>query len=66
MINFDSTTWSVNVTVNGQNVLFIDNDSYGGKELTAVEAEAVRLAAENLLAFVGPREKEPFDFEEQS
>ncbi len=46
--------WRVTVEFEGEQVISIENDFYGGKsELTDEECEAVRIAAENLLAFVG-------------
>jgi hypothetical protein len=46
--------WSVEVCINGESILTIESNSLCGKpEFSDVEAEAIRIAARNLLAFIG-------------
>ena len=51
--------WGVDVRVNHRQILTIESNCvYGIESFTESEEEAIRLAAENLLSFVGKR-KEP-------
>lgn len=50
--------WGVDVRVNHELILTIESNCLSGKgELTEKEEETIRLCAEHLLAFVGPRDK---------
>jgi hypothetical protein len=49
--------WSVEVCVNHDRILTIESECLCGKsDLSDVELEAIRFAAEHLLAFAGPRQ----------
>ena len=46
--------WGVDVRVNGEDVLTIESNRICGKiDLSAMELDAIRTAANNLLAFAG-------------
>ena len=49
--------WGVAVYHNEEQILFIGPSSLSGKELTQEDEEAIRVAGEQLLAFVGRREE---------
>ena len=50
--------WTVTVERNGETLLAIGSASYFGKEkMTAEDEYCIRNAAENLLIFVGPKDK---------
>lgn len=49
--------WAVSVTRNAENLVTIESGCLSGKpEFTEEEARVIRMAAENLLAFIGPVE----------
>ena len=51
--------WSVAVDLNGKNLVrFSFNEMSGLTEFAPDEEEAIRLAGENLLAFIGERKTE--------
>lgn len=46
--------WAVEVKVDGESILVIESNCYGGKaDLSAEELKAIRKAAKHLLAFAG-------------
>lgn len=54
-----SEHWSVQVCIGGESILTIESNCLCGKaDLTDEEQERIRLCAEHLLAFVGPRKAE--------
>lgn len=50
--------WGVDVRVNGEHVLTIESNCLSGRELSDVDEEAIRTAAQHLLAFVGDESSE--------
>ena len=47
--------WSVTVSRNGVRLVTLSWNELAGRDLTEDDEEAIRLAGEHLLAFVGPR-----------
>lgn len=50
--------WGVDVRVNGERVLTIESNCLSGRELSDVDEQAIRTAAQHLLAFVGEESRE--------
>ena len=46
-------TWGVTVYRNGEQVVTIESGSLAGREITPEDEDAIRCAAESLLAFIG-------------
>ncbi|QFG35294.1 hypothetical protein BDE18_3357 [Paracoccus pantotrophus] len=50
--------WAVTVETGGEQIVRIETECYGGRELSAADEDAVRTAVRHLLAFVGDRSAE--------
>lgn len=48
-----SDHWSVTVERNGERVVTIETNCLAGRETSAEDEEAIRTAAQHLLAFIG-------------
>ncbi|WP_353429220.1 hypothetical protein [Paracoccus denitrificans] len=47
--------WAVTVETGGEQIVRLETECYGGRELSAADEDAVRTAAQHLLAFIGDR-----------
>lgn len=47
--------WAVTVEASGEEIVRLETECYGGRELSAADEDAVRTAAQHLLAFIGDR-----------
>lgn len=57
--------WAVRVSVNGEQVLCIESEWLSGIPDIDKHADIVRTCAEHLLAFIGPKDPEPFIIDDE-